>query len=159
MIYILETSDGKYIKVGFTDKPIEQRVKGLQTGSANEINVVVLVPGSMKQEKAIHKALKVVLAMITPQFKPFNEWYPSGASIFRYLIDDIKLAGVDHAINALNLLSYGINALPLKPGDTRNVERELRKMGLSKKDAMRIISKNKKQSRNEWEGKIDSIFC
>lgn len=65
-IYAIQSSKTKLIKIGFSVMP-EGRVKGLQTGSPDKLKLLKTWPGTMSDEKRIHRCLK--------EHRVHGEWF------------------------------------------------------------------------------------
>jgi hypothetical protein len=54
MVYFI--TDGSKIKIGYTDGPLIDRIRDLQTGNPRTIETLATIPsGSMATESAIHR--------------------------------------------------------------------------------------------------------
>src|SRR5262245_1596456 len=56
-IYAIQSATTKLIKIGFSATP-EGRLKGLQTGSPDKLELLKTWPGTMDDEKRIHRCLR-----------------------------------------------------------------------------------------------------
>jgi hypothetical protein len=65
-IYVIQSIATKMIKIGFSVMP-EGRVKGLQTGSPDKLKLLGKWPGTMYDEKRIHRFLR--------QHRKHGEWF------------------------------------------------------------------------------------
>jgi len=95
MIYAVEIKEKRFVKIGYTDSTdAASRIAALQTGNPYEINKLFCVDGTLRQEQALHSALKVAFGRIRIPMPP-NEWYPGKSEFFT---------------NFLEYLSYGPDA-------------------------------------------------
>lgn len=58
IIYAIQNTTSKNIKIGFTTKDINYRLKQLQTGNENKLQLLYSIDGSFKTESSIHKEFK-----------------------------------------------------------------------------------------------------
>lgn len=90
MIYVLEVGDRHYVKIGYCkNKDVSERVKQLQTGCPFEIKVVLVIEGTLRQEKSLHAALNNAFARIRIPTPP-NEWYPGRHVVMLGFVDNLK---------------------------------------------------------------------
>ena len=61
--------DGNSVKVGFTTKAPEERLNEIQTGNPNKLKLIGHFPGTIRDEKEVHKRWEVVKA------KGGSEWF------------------------------------------------------------------------------------
>ena len=142
--------NGEYIKIGYTKQKIDKRKCALQTGNPYEINVMFSIEGTLKQEQVIHKSLKEAFERIKVFNNPTNEWYPGQNSMIKNFILSIKRFGIEYAIEIINNIKmWKKRVKPKEIFSIRKLEKELRKKGLSIKEAKTIISKNKMQLMSE----------
>lgn len=100
MIYIIEILDRRWVKVGFADNSVGRRIAELQTGSPFKLQEIIVTPGSIYQEKEIHKTITAALTRAGIPHPP-NEWYPGKHPLIREFIENIKL-GVGYALAQLD---------------------------------------------------------
>lgn len=67
----------KNIKIGFTTKEINYRLKQLQTGNENKLELIFYINGTHKIEKKLHK--KFV------NLKLEGEWFKESQEIYDYI--------------------------------------------------------------------------
>ena len=48
-------TDGEYVKIGWTRRPINERLKDMQTGNARILKVLGMKPGTLGDEGALHQ--------------------------------------------------------------------------------------------------------
>ena len=90
MIYAIQILEGKYIKVGYSDRETSQsRIASMQTGCPFEMEELFCTSGTLKQEKEIHSALRDAFARIRIPIPP-NEWYPGNGDFFQRFLDELK---------------------------------------------------------------------
>lgn len=98
MIYVAEILDGKFVKIGFcADESPQKRLAQLQTGNPYQINLVFAVVGTLRQEQALHSALRVAFDRIFIK-TPGNEWYPGRHPFMRNIIAQLGTGGANAAI-------------------------------------------------------------
>ena len=68
-VYFL--SDGEYIKIGFTTKTIEKRIKQLSTGSAKRIFCLGYFQGTVEDESNLHRRFGKL------RLRSEGEWFAS----------------------------------------------------------------------------------
>lgn len=54
MIYFIRENHAGAIKIGYTEKAPEQRLRELQTGSPNKLYLIATMPGEKKDEAILH---------------------------------------------------------------------------------------------------------
>lgn len=57
MIYVLRTRSAPFLKIGFTDNSISDRIKSIQTGCPFSLDLIHVEQGDLASEKEIHKRL------------------------------------------------------------------------------------------------------
>lgn len=77
MIYILRTknTEPSYLKVGYTKREINKRIKAIQTGCPFELELVDIRQGSQEKEQALH----VELSKHRTKLK--GEWYADSVEV------------------------------------------------------------------------------
>jgi hypothetical protein len=146
MIYFMSILNGEYIKIGYTGQAIDKRRCALQTGNPYEIEVLFSVEGSLQQEQSIHKSLKEAFARVKVFNNPTNEWYPGENPMIKTLISSVKRFGIDHSIAVINNIHQWKKRVREQEVFTiRGLEKALRKRGLSRTEAKKMISQNKAQ--------------
>lgn len=66
MIYFIKDYDNNYVKIGYSHDP-QHRLRQLQTGSYSDLKILVVIPGTMVEEKALHKQFI--------DYRVRGEWY------------------------------------------------------------------------------------
>ena len=90
MIYAVEILDMSFVKIGFSaNSDVNQRISELQTGNPFQINPLLTVDGTLRQEKSLHAALIVAFGRIRVPMPP-NEWYPGRQPFMRGFIESLK---------------------------------------------------------------------
>jgi len=54
-VYFIRASMTRYVKIGFSKNPAK-RLKAIQTSSPDTVELLVAVPGTMQDERALHRA-------------------------------------------------------------------------------------------------------
>lgn len=94
MIYVATMQGGKFVKIGFTaDDTTRRRFASMQTATPFQIDELFTVAGSLRQEQAIHAALKVAFHRIRVPI-PGNEWYPGRLPFMQKFLDALRLGPV-----------------------------------------------------------------
>ncbi|ABI82018.1 hypothetical protein Pcar_3404 [Syntrophotalea carbinolica DSM 2380] len=78
MIYIIEEGENGPLKIGFA-ADIEGRIKTLQVGNSQELNLVMSFEGSSDLENKIHKNLS------RHRIRSNGEWFYNNAAVWEYL--------------------------------------------------------------------------
>jgi hypothetical protein len=76
MVYFITAPSG-FVKIGFTDRPIEKRLKSMQTGSWEPLAVALVLMGGRKQEREYHRRFK--------KWHVHGEWFRMGDEIKDFL--------------------------------------------------------------------------
>lgn len=75
-IYFIQTQVSLAIKIGFA-VDVEQRLKTIQTGNPERLEIVGVMPGTVRTEKSLHR-----------QFRSDNirgEWFEASAALVDYI--------------------------------------------------------------------------
>lgn len=67
MIYLIEAIGAGLVKIGFTDRPVEDRLRELQTASPHRLKLVASFAGTINQESQLHEAFDHLRAV--------GEWF------------------------------------------------------------------------------------
>lgn len=78
MIYFIQSQNGS-IKIGYTDRDPQIRLKELQTGNPEKLELIAVSNGSRYQERKIHKTLKKW------RCKGGTEWYEPIELLLEYI--------------------------------------------------------------------------
>jgi hypothetical protein len=76
LVYFVKTRFSSTVKIGMT-KALSKRLKALQTGASEPIDVVAVVPGPPELERSLHK--------IFDQYRLAGEWFAYGRAIELFL--------------------------------------------------------------------------
>lgn len=76
MIYFIRDTSSDFVKIGYSYEP-ENRLKQLQTGSVARLEIIVVIPGDMTEEKALHK--KFI------DYRVRGEWYRYEGALAVYI--------------------------------------------------------------------------
>jgi Meiotically up-regulated gene 113 len=77
VIYFAQNEETCHIKIGFTAKEPELRLRGLQTGSPSLIVLLLVIDGNEKLESQLHE-----------QFAPYRvrgEWFKPGRTLLQFM--------------------------------------------------------------------------
>lgn len=77
MIYFIQAGKKGAIKIGYTDKPVEERLYSLQTASAEQLFILGTIDGTKKEEKLIHKKYHI--------YQIRNEWFQPGEALLKFI--------------------------------------------------------------------------
>jgi len=69
-IYIIQAKNGGPIKIGIAINP-RMRLKELQIGNPNELQIIKLIEGGIKEERELHRKFK--------KYQLINEWFKEEA--------------------------------------------------------------------------------
>jgi hypothetical protein len=90
MIYAVGIQEGKWVKIGYSkEEDPTRRISELQTGNPFEIKAVFVTYGTLRQEQALHSALRVAFGRIRIPMPP-NEWYPARNPFFAKFLEYLK---------------------------------------------------------------------
>lgn len=67
MIYFIRENHAGAIKIGYTEKAPEQRLRELQTGSPNKLYLIATMPGEKKDEAILH--------LLFAKYRLNSEWF------------------------------------------------------------------------------------
>jgi hypothetical protein len=76
-VYFVRDSGTGYTKIGFTSKPIEQRLRHLQTGNPRELVLLACVPGAPLDERRLHGRFAADRVR--------SEWFRSSPELLAYI--------------------------------------------------------------------------
>lgn len=88
MIYFIQDNERFHIKIGYTsdDNP-EARKRALQTGSSSGLTVLATMPGSMEDEKALHRRFA--------KWRVVGEWFSPHPEILKLISQNQHQQQVD----------------------------------------------------------------
>ena len=146
MIYVLSIGPGKLIKIGYTGKPIVERVAQLQTGCPFQITPLFTVEGNLYQEKEIHKGLRRMLQRRDLDLP--GEWYPSKPEIMKNFLHYLKL-GCDMGLAYLDDDEYRLLrvARPAEQGLSRRQKENLKVARQAQKTQLQTARTERKRAR------------
>jgi hypothetical protein len=75
-IYFIESGVGGLIKIGYATDPVK-RMNSFLTGNPNELNLLALIPGTLKDERALHRLFK--------EHQIVREWFAPHVDIWRLI--------------------------------------------------------------------------
>jgi len=106
MIYVLETNNCEYVKIGYTGQSdIEKRINQLQTGNPIRIYLLYQIEGTLKQEQTLHYKLQSMYAQKGGVNIP-NEWYYAQRyTFFRNFLKELKY-GFSQGMQSLHESSF-----------------------------------------------------
>ena len=74
---VILNKDSNHIKIGYSNNP-EKRLKALQTGNSNNLEILHIMNGDIKFERLIHFKFK--------QYKIRNEWFEYHSNIQEFIL-------------------------------------------------------------------------
>ncbi|MEM6471699.1 MAG: GIY-YIG nuclease family protein [Planctomycetota bacterium] len=82
MIYFIQPKYGGLIKIGYTSKDPVERLRELQTGSSQELELLMTEPGTLGDEKKLHDEFR--------NYRVRGEWFRPGRELVHrvFRIDD-----------------------------------------------------------------------
>lgn len=75
-IYFMDNGSGQ-VKIGTTTGPVGSRKADLQTGSAQRLNVLGVMPGTKLNEKGLHEAFR--------RLQVSGEWFTAASPLMNYI--------------------------------------------------------------------------
>lgn len=94
-IYYIACSETERLKIGYTGKSVESRVKNLQTGSAGELVIIATQPGTKEDEAALHNHFA--------SQRLHGEWFEMNEALFDHICEVVWRYGHLAAKNALEV--------------------------------------------------------
>ncbi len=79
MIYFIQQGKTGAIKIGYTKNSITKRIVALQSASPHKLNLLCILEGTEKQERALHN-------LFSP-YKLQGEWFESHPTIMMFLFN------------------------------------------------------------------------
>ena len=101
MIYFIQQGTSGPIKIGYTENNVNERIKSLQTGNPTPLKLIGYIPGTVEDEKAIHKMFE--------NFNIQNEWFQPVIQVINYIIE-YSLKGTDTHDVRVNLNLFDLKA-------------------------------------------------
>lgn len=80
MIYFVQTSDNRFIKIGKANDP-SQRLASLQTGSPVRLKLIGAVPGGHETEHAVHQRFQAL--------RTYGEWFRASDDLLDYITQSL----------------------------------------------------------------------
>ena len=105
-IYFLQVADSGPVKIGFTTKPIKQRIMRLQVSSPEKLVLLGYIKGSIEQEKKLHERFT--------NLKLHNEWYEPGDNLLKVVRELCETGGVRSPSGGLMPPNSGVRSPTLK---------------------------------------------
>lgn len=85
MIYFVQGQHSKLIKIGYTDRPFDQRWKALQLASAELLVLIGTAAGSLREEQRLHARFG--------DDKVHREWFKPSPDLMKFIHSQPKNAG------------------------------------------------------------------
>lgn len=85
MIYFIREKGTRHVKIGFTDRPIRERLGFLQVGNPRELVVERMVEGDLRWERAFHSAALAIRSRIR------GEWFELDSDEIDLLVREVQL--------------------------------------------------------------------
>lgn len=107
---------GNYIKIGYADDP-RKRLKELQTGNPNKLELLGSIPGDVSREKEVHH--------IFSDFRVNGEWFELTTDILAYIHQHKEALPIRHKTVApkRQVRQEGQGWLEFKPGPPNKKEK------------------------------------
>ena len=74
-IYFIHEEETDRIKIGFSERHPNGRLKDFQTGNSNKLNLIGFIEGSLKDEKKLHHEFS------KERIRGGNEWFESSSKL------------------------------------------------------------------------------
>lgn len=105
-VYYVACCETERLKIGYTSKSVESRLKNLQTGSAGQLMVMATRPGTKEDESFLHNYFA--------SQRLHGEWFEMNEALFDHLCEVVWTAGHVTArmgLEAPDWLSRGLRML------------------------------------------------
>ena len=86
MIYFIQDTRSLDIKIGYTSRPVMDRLGALQTGNAGKLEVIAVVPGEQSDEAALHRQFA--------DARIGGEWFRPTPALLRHLAFEVVGRGM-----------------------------------------------------------------
>ena len=80
-VYFVLNADAGQVKIGYTEQPVEKRIRALQTGAGSELALLHTMPGTREDEKALHAQLA--------EHRATGEWFDYNDTV-KGVIDTLR---------------------------------------------------------------------
>lgn len=126
MIYFIQSGNSGPIKIGYvaSKKRLQNRLKELQTGNSNKLNIINTTSGNLSVEQALHKKFQIE--------RLSGEWFSPSQSLLNFL-EQIPVPGkfldYDKIVDEINQLTeVGLECIAdLKKKPFRKIIEEIEK--------------------------------
>jgi hypothetical protein len=88
MIYFIQDTRSLDIKIGYTSRPVMDRLAALQTGNAGKLEVIAVVPGEQSDEAELHRRFAAS--------RLHGEWFRPTPDLLRHLAFVVVGRGMYH---------------------------------------------------------------
>ena len=89
-VYFIEEEETRNIKIGFSEKHPEGRLKDFQTGNSNKLNLIGYIEGTYEEETILHQEFS--------EYRIRNEWFESYSRIEKRIKDMLEESSEDKKI-------------------------------------------------------------
>jgi hypothetical protein len=122
LIYFIHSLDDPcgLVKIGYTDRPVENRIAALQVGSPVRLSLLLAIEGTLRTEQLIHHRLRAS--------RVFGEWFaptPAVVKFIRALAEPILPTLAAEILAAPSRLRNCASALGLSVADAERLIRPL----------------------------------
>lgn len=76
-VYFIACRSTRHCKIGFTKGEVEKRLRNLQTGSAGQLMIVSMQPGTVELERRLHERFASQCV--------HGEWFEMSGELFAYI--------------------------------------------------------------------------
>jgi hypothetical protein len=84
VVYFVQPVGGGLIKIGITTRPVNERLKMLQTGSPVALQVIATCPGHSRREQELHRQFA--------KSRRHGEWFEPSADLVGFIAELAKSA-------------------------------------------------------------------
>ena len=80
MVYFVQNPVTKNVKIGYCENNFKSRLASLQTGAAEELDVLLILDGEMADERELHH--------VFDRFRLVGEWFSYSESLQKFIEDN-----------------------------------------------------------------------
>lgn len=95
MIYFIENKNSEAIKIGYTGNDINKRLSELQIATPEELKLIGVMDGEIKEEKKLHLKFNELLIR--------GEWFKSTKELNNFILENIKISFKNEIGSGINL--------------------------------------------------------
>jgi len=79
IVYFIGPENGSSIKIGYSERPIKERLRHLQTGSPYPLKVFLTTPGTLRTEREFHERFSSL------RIRGTGEWFLAEGELIEFL--------------------------------------------------------------------------